>query len=322
MPWPEIHLVAHADWSVSSRKRWAAIALINPPLGWRLLSLACIADAETYLTELKKSCSPYGCVLAGFDFPIGLPVEYAQRAGITDFIGALHQFGRIPWQDFYQPADHSAQISLNRPFYPRKPGEKRLQDLIDRLGVRQLRRRCELAHGRRRSAAPLFWTMGAQQVGKAALSGWREVLAPGLQQPELGLALWPFSGSLKQLCTPGSVIATETYPAEFYHHLGIEFLPGKMSKRRPSDRARHAGAIFSMARTLHLELDDNTNRLISEGFTTQPDGEDRFDAFIGLLGMLNVLANPELLWEPDNPEYTQIEGWIFGQGNPRDQFLR
>jgi hypothetical protein len=314
MPSAEIHLVAHADWSVSPTKRWSACALGDPISSWRLLSLSRVEDAGAYLSGLKKSYSEHGCILAGFDFPIGLPLEYAHKAGIAEFTGALRQFGHGAWQDFYQPAATPAQISLRRPFYPQKPGGKQLKDLAVGLGIQQLRRRCELAHEGRRAAAPLFWTMGAQQVGKAALAGWREVLVPGLQQPGLDLVLWPFSGTLKQLCAPGRVIVAETYPSEFYHHLGIEFLPGKMGKRRPADRAQQAHALFSQAQRLHLELDSESSRLISNGFDAGPDGEDRFDAFIGLLGMLDVLANPEQLWEPDDPELTRIEGWIFGQG--------
>ncbi len=322
MPSAEIHLVAHADWSITPRKRWAAVASRNPGGGWRLRSLGNILDAANYLPQLKTACGEQGCVLAGFDFPIGLPIEYARQAGITEFTTALRQFGHGPWQDFYQPATDPTQITLHRPFYPQKPGGKRLQDLINRLGIRQLRRRCELAHARRRAAAPLFWTMGAQQVGKAALAGWREVLAPALQQPALGLALWPFAGTLQELRLPGNVIVVETYPAEFYHQLGIVRLPGKMAKRRHADRTHLAGALFSLAQRLHLALDPATSRLISEGFGNSPQGEDRFDAFVGLLGMLNVLTNPTILWEPDVPELKQIEGWIFGQGSQADFHLQ
>jgi hypothetical protein len=161
--------------------------------------------------------------------------------------------------------------------------------------------------------------MGAQQVGKAALSGWREVLVPGAQDPTLELALWPFSGSLKQLCAPGRVIAAETYPAEFYHHLDINFLTGKMSKRRPADRAQQASRLLDRSRRLMLELDPVTRHAIACGFGSKPEGEDGFDAFVGLLGMLNSLSSSELLYEPNCPEITQVEGWIFGQASQADQ---
>jgi hypothetical protein len=42
----------------------------------------------------------------------------------------------------------------------------------------RLRRQCERATPTRRAACPLFWTLGSNQVGKAAISGWQEVIAP------------------------------------------------------------------------------------------------------------------------------------------------
>lgn len=52
----------------------------------------------------------------------------------------------------------------------------------------ELRRLCEMSvpawsvYPGRRAACPLFWTLGGQQVGKAAILGWREVLS-GCQLP-------------------------------------------------------------------------------------------------------------------------------------------
>ena len=67
--------------------------------------------------------------------------------------------------------------------------------------------------GKRRCS--LFWTLGPNQVGKAAIIGWRDVLTPALGSDK-SVVLWPFDGSLDQLLKPGNVVIVETYPAECY----------------------------------------------------------------------------------------------------------
>jgi len=140
-----------------------------------------------------------GCVLIGLDYPIGLPYTYAQLTGISNFCSALSVFGKDEWRRFYDVAESADQISLLRPFYPYRPGGTRRQFLLNKLGIGsidELLRRCEKAPPLQRPAASLFWTLGAQQVGKAAINGWQNVLAPGLKDPNLDLAIWLFSGRM------------------------------------------------------------------------------------------------------------------------------
>src|SRR5690606_36678987 len=75
-----------------------------------------------------------------------------------------------------------------------RPGGTSQRHLIDGLGVESmtdLLRVCERRNGTRGAASPLFWTLGGKQVGKAAILGWKEVLAPALRDPELDVKLWP-----------------------------------------------------------------------------------------------------------------------------------
>jgi hypothetical protein len=74
--------------------------------------------------------------------------------------------------------------------------------------------------------------LGANQVGKAALHGWRTVIRPAVEQ---GASLWPFDGSLKQLSRSAHSVICETYPREAYSHVGVSFPPGA-SKRNQGDR--------------------------------------------------------------------------------------
>ena len=65
-----------------------------------------------------------------------------------------------------------------------KKGMKR-EDLVQGLEMRifdDLLRRCDIRAGRAKAAAT-FWLVGGNQVGKAAITGWRDLIAPAGRQP-------------------------------------------------------------------------------------------------------------------------------------------
>ena len=316
---PPPALVAHADWGTAPVKRWLARAALADG---RYVAQAPepVGDAGTLLRRLLDATNPSGAVLVGFDFPIGLPLRYAERAGVEDFLALLPRLGREEWGQFFDVAEERAGIGPRRPFYPRRPGGTRQRHLIEALGlatIDDLRRVCDRPHPHRRAASPLFWTLGAQQVGKAAIAGWRDVLAPGLRDPALGLAIWPFSGSLPALLRSDRIVAVETYPGEVYHHLRITWpraATGLASGKR-SQRARAANAriLLDWAETVGVALDPALQRQIEAGFGPSPDGEDPFDAVVGLLGMLNVVLGRRAPGEPTDQRVRRVEGWILGQ---------
>ena len=315
----KVALVAHADWSVSERKRWLAKAIHGPDGRWAVDTTRRVVNARELLPELRAAAGPSGCVLIGFDFPIGLPEAYACKAGMSNYLDLLPLLGHGPWVDFYQVAAHPEQISLKRPFYPLRPGGARRSHLVERLGLgdfEHLRRRCERAHPLRRAACPLFWTLGGQQVGKAAISGWQQVLAPGLLDNRLNLALWPFSGRLGSLLRPASVVVAETYPAEAYHAIGVRFRSGggdgQSGKRNQAARRLNSAALLAFAHQAGVDLAPELSNEILDGFGDRQDGEDRFDALVGLLWMLHWLNRADFP-EPEDPTVIRMEGWIFGQ---------
>ncbi len=224
--------------------------------------------------------------------------------------------GQNEWGEFYQPAKIPAEISLFRPFYPFKPGASKRSHLESGLGIpfTDLYRLCEARHNNRRAACPLFWTLGGQQVGKAACVGWRDLLVPALSDPAIHLNIWPFSGSLSTLCLPGNAVVVETYPAEYYPHLGLPFSSARnISKRRRSDRLLYAHHLLNWAERHHLDLNPSICEELRDGFGDAIDGEDRFDAIVGLYGMINVVQGFHPSGEPLLPHISTIEGWIFGQ---------
>jgi hypothetical protein len=318
---PQPSLVVHADWSVRDAKRWMAKAALQPDGRYLVFAPQPVGEPETMLKRLRQSTGPGGALLVGFDFPIGLPERYARLCGVEDFLVALLQFGKGEWADFYRVAGRAEEICLQRPFYPARPGNTRQNDLLSALGLRamnDLRRECELSHPGRRPAAPLFWTMGGQQVGKAAISGWRQVLAPALRQVDhsMPVAIWPFSGGLTEILRPGVTVLAETYPAEYYAHLGVKFSRPTGGKRSQAARRGGAEALLDWANEARVSFTPELSAALQDGFGPAPAGEDAFDAVVGVLGMLNLILGLRPLEEPAGQRLRKVEGWILGQSTP------
>jgi hypothetical protein len=319
MIFDQLSVIAHADWSKDPGKRWMAIAVLQPDHHWFINKLVKVLDPLNIFHNLKLLQARGSCILAGFDFPIGIPMCYAEQTHVTHFLQLLPMLGRGEWEQFYNPVSIPSEISLHRPFYPATPGNsKHLHlELGLRLTFKQLYRLCEKGHENRRAACPLFWTLGGQQVGKAAITGWRDLLSPAMADHELNLKIWPFSGTLAELCQPGNLVAVETYPAEFYGQLGLPFSsPGRKSKRRQADRLSFSELLISWASTHGLELATSIQNSIVDGFGSGRHGEDQFDALVGLYGMINIVMGCHVAWEPALPQLREIEGWIFGQSDP------
>lgn len=312
MLYDAVTLVAHADWSKNEHKRWLAVANRVTDGGWIALTTRQVKNARNLLPTLRGAAGAGGCALVGFDFPIGLPATYAHKVAVTDFLEWLPGLGQGLWSEFFQVAEHRDQINLYRPFYPYKSGGAKRIHLVQKLGVNSfddLRRLCEQAHPDRRAACPLFWTLGGQQVGKAAITGWQEMLIPGLLDDNINLALWPFSGPLVSLLVPGRVVIVETYPAEAYKPFGIRNKPGKRSQVA---RRANARTLLDFANKNEVNCTPELEHEILDGFGHHPDGEDRFDAWIGLLWMLYWLKRGTLP-EPQDQTLIKLEGWIYGQ---------
>jgi hypothetical protein len=239
-------------------------------------------------------------------------------AGIDDFLAFLRDdFGRGAWDTFDVVAERREQIGVHRPFYPYRPGGTRRRHLVDGLGLgseADLLRVSERATESRRAACPLFWTLGGNQVGKAALAGWRQVIAPALRLDGSPVAIWPFGGDLFALIATHTTVVAETYPAEYYLGLGIDLgiaPPGERpGKRSSACRRANARALLDHIAVRPLAVSEDLERAIRSGFGEGGDGEDPFDALVGLLGMIEVVLHHRLSGEPSD---AGCEGWILGQ---------
>lgn len=304
-------LAVHADWSVDARKRWMCVA-VPVTTGWQLM-IQPVGAVETLLPRLLAAAQG-GPVALGVDFPIGLPRAYA--AGRTGaFTGDFPGFLRDAPPGFFDVADTIDDVSPGRPFYPRRGrlGMTRLS-LAHALGfatTAELSRQCDRATATRPAGAPLFWTLGANQVGKAAISAWLSLLRPALAAPEPP-ALWPFDGPFRSLLAPGRVAIAETYPAEAMRQLSLT-MGG--SKRRHADRLALMPAVRDAMAQYKAAPDPALDSLLTTGMGADPAGEDRLDCLLGLLCVLRVLQGAEDAAPPE-PWITRWEGWVLGQAWP------
>ncbi len=309
-------LVVHCDWGVSPHKRWMAQASLrngtytaSPPTP--------VGDAGTLLASLRDQTQ--GPVLLGFDFPIGLPKAYADQLAIDSFPTFLCHLEHPGRQPFFSVCHNAGEISLSRPFYPfnsSPKGSRKRSHLVEALHLQsfdQLLRACERAQPGMQPAGALFWTLGARAPGRAALHGWANVLIPALHSDHVKdcqtnpVKLWPFDGTLAHLLQPGRLVIAETYPTQYHRSILNAPFSGK---GHIENRKRQASSLLAWSKASAVQL---TPSLLLDLHAGIPQGDDAFDAVLGLTGMLHLLLHSELHYEPTDPVTRNIEGWILGR---------
>jgi hypothetical protein len=311
VPFLHVTLAAHADWSSDTRKCWIALAERDATGRWTAGAPRPVGPADTLAARLIAAAAG-GTAVLGLDVPLGLPRLYAARhAGGTAFPAFLRTLAERP--SFFAVAATLEEISPERPFYPARGARGMTRAAhATALGLPDpscLGRRCDLRTATRPAGAPLFWTLGANQAGKAAISAWRDMLLPALDTGA-AIRLWPFEGTLAELALPGALVLAETYPAECYRHIGVR-LAG--SKRSRAARLAAGGTLLAWAREAGVVLAPELAAAIADGFGADAAGEDRFDCVCGLFGMLNVLLGRRSEAYPDDPALRRWEGWVLGQ---------
>lgn len=300
-------IAAHADWSTDPRKRWVTVARRRGPC-WQAEAPCPAGDPAALTAALLSEGRP---VAIGLDLPLGVPRAFAAarpEAGFPEFLAGL---AAAP--GFFAVNETLATVGPMRPFYPARGlrGMTRLSHAAA-LGYDSaagLSRWCDRATMERPAGAPVFWTLGANQSGKAAIAAWRDWLAPALGAGA-PLRLWPFAGALHTLLAPGVAVLAEVYPAEALRHCRL-VLGG--SKRAQAPRIVIAEALHVAMAARRVEPTPALRAMIAEGFGPDAAGEDRFDSVIGLLGLIGVLDGARPDFVPDDPWIRRWEGWVLGQ---------
>lgn len=302
-------LAVHADWSTDPRKRWMTLAR---PEGeaWRVTAPEPVGAPESLFARLRARAAGLP-VAFGIDCPIGVPASYARHRPEPDFPAFLR--GLKP--EFFQVAATLEAVSIDAPFYPMR-GQRGMTRLshAQALGLPDataLSRLCDRATAERPAGAPVFWTLGANQSGKAAISAWRDMLVPALAaSPSAAMNLWPFDGPFLSLLRRGGLTIAETYPAEAMRHLNLR--PAG-SKRRLADRAAYAPGIRLAMKRLNAIPAPALAASLDAGFSARADGEDQFDSVLGVLCVLAVLQGARPDTAPPEPAIQRWEGWVLGQ---------
>jgi hypothetical protein len=306
-------IAAHADWSIDPRKRW--IALARRGAGeWRAEAPRLVGDTAALLPGLMAEGAP---AALGLDLPLGVPRGWAAQRSEPDFPAMLRELADEP--EFFRVCATLEEISPARPFYPARgvKGMTRAAHAaaLGLASARDLSRLCDRATATRPAGAPVFWTLGANQSGKAAIAAWRDWLAPALAAGG-AVSLWPFEGALHGLLAPGRVAVAEVYPAEALRQLGLR-LAG--SKRAQAPRMALAPALREAMARLGVVPTAALAAMIAAGFGADAAGEDRLDCVLGLLALIAVLDGARADHVPDDPWITRWEGWVLGQSDmPRE----
>ena len=280
---------------------------------WHASAPEPVGPPQTLLHRLREAA--HGAPVAfGIDCPIGLPRAYVARHELT---GTFLDFLKtsVLGTAFLDVAATLDEVCATRPFYPMRgvAGMTRLSH-ARALGLADadaLCRACDRATTERPAGAPVFWTLGANQSGKAAIAAWRDVIIPGLLQNP-ALRLWPFEGALNALLKSNAIVMAETYPAEAMLQLGI---CRTGSKRRQSDRIAYAPLLREAFANLGVVPDAALQSSLSDGFGADASGEDRLDCVLGALCVLTIVSGAREDEIPPDPWIRAWEGWVLGQAS-------
>ena len=114
-----------------------------------------------------------------------------------------------------------------------------------------------------------------------------------------------------------TIRSAETYPGDAYDYVGAEKLSvaidGKRGKRNQGSRAACAKGVMRKAADAGIELLPDLIDELRDGFGSGSDGEDRFDAVMGVLGMIAVVRGEREVGIPEGDEVRRVEGWILGR---------
>lgn len=302
-------IAAHADWSMAPGKRWAAVAERDGG-GWRMTAPRLVGEVDAFARSLCAEGVP---AALGLDLPLGVPRHYAAQRDEAGFVTFLR--GRAGDTRFFTVNETLATIGLDAPFYPQRgvKGMTRASHAaaLGLPGADGLHRWCDHATATRPAGAPPFWTLGANQSGKAAITAWRDWLAPALAE-DAPLDIWPFAGALHGLLRAGRLAVAEVYPAEALRQLGLKLAGSKRDRAARLTLAEPLRAVMARRRvTPSAGMLD----LLRDGFGADAAGEDRLDCTLGLLALIAVLDGARADVVPEDDMVRRWEGWVLGQSD-------
>jgi hypothetical protein len=307
--------IAHADWGSAAVKCVVATAELQGGI-YHAHPPRPVLGGHGLIERMRLTPQKSQTTLLGFDFPLGVPAAYARLAGITNFADWFRQLDLD--SQFFRVASNIDEVSVGRPFFPqlittKSPGiQARFQRALS-LTAEEMFRRCDRPHCGHGGASPMFWALGPKAVAKMTLAGWRTTIRPALAEPRRVYTIWPFDGPMLKLLESSDAVIVETYPRDVYLQLGLHMGAIGTAKTNQADRAAEAPRLLRWCVDNAVRPDEGLVDQIVDGFGAAKDGEDRFDAVVGLFGMIQTMrraTEPEL---PNDPQARLVEGWMFGR---------
>lgn len=304
-----VDIIWHADWSISAKGRWVAKADRTDD-GWQINTIEPVGELDAFRASLREMGRTQK-VWLGLDMPIGFTSNWFDGANVKDFKALMELLETDVWQDFFDVCRLPEEITHQRPFYPKSSGKKgsvKRDHLIQALGLStfsDLHRRCELPTDARTAACPPFWTLGANQVGKAMLHGLQNLILPGFRD---GFNIWPYAGDLAACTNQSGITLIETYPGEIYGWLELS----KLTKSSQSSRAEAIRFLIEHSDNAGIEIADEVRYVIQDGIDRAQGKDDAFDALIGVLGLIRIAEGKRAENLPHRTPILEREGWIIG----------
>jgi len=115
----------------------------------------------------------------------------------------------------------------------------------------------------------------------------------------------------ERLKTSDAVIV-ETYPTEAYHQLGLRMGTAGAAKTRQEDRRADARRLLDWCAQSAVSPDEELLAQLLDGFGSGKSGEDRFDALVGLFGMIDTIRGGSSQSFPATPKSDFLRGGCSG----------
>jgi hypothetical protein len=118
------------------------------------------------------------------------------------------------------------------------------------------------------------------------------------------MKVWPFHGSLQELLAQPGIVVAEIYPTESRCQLNLD------PHRERANRIAAQKPLTRKADTVGASYTTGAKEEIQSAFGDRDEAKDKFDAFCGLIAMLQVIVDES---RQGAPSWSGVEGWILGQ---------
>jgi hypothetical protein len=189
---PTIDAIVNCEWHSDQALRRLTLATKQDGK-WLITSPEPVGDPSTLLGRVRERVGNESRLLVGLAFPIGVPLAYARRVGISNFRDWAVQLGNGAWRRFFKMNQSLSELNFHQPIGSGCLGEQGFPQMLRRLGIAEWQdawRLCDPKYGTVGTERCLFWPVCPQSAGRSVISGWRDLLIPRIATGNPGIGLW------------------------------------------------------------------------------------------------------------------------------------